>query len=96
MPITKGFLFVDCAPGTLSCPFGGPIYTNLISEITNQIFIGLSIFYENPHYSVDKNLENFASNYLFRIIIEAIFAIIFSYIFSCLIIWIFDKVKKKR
>ena len=95
MPISKGYLFVDCIPA-FPCPGGGPIFTSLITEITNQVTIGLSIFYENPHYSVEKNLKDFASRHLFGIIIELIFAIIFSYILSCFIVWIYDKIRKGR
>lgn len=94
IPITKGYRFVDCIPAW-PCSSGGSIYTNLITEITNQISIGLSIFYENPHYSVGKNLRIFASKHLFGIIIEAILAIIVSYLISCFIVWIYNKFRKK-
>jgi hypothetical protein len=95
MPVGKGYLFVDCIP-MVPCPGGGPIFTSLSAEIINQIFIGLSIFYENPHYNIEKNLKNFASKYLFGIIIESIIAIIISYILSCLTVWIYDKLRKVK
>lgn len=96
MPIQEGYLFVDCFPVSIDCPTGGPTWTILIQEITDQILFGNSIFQEYPHYTVERNLKNFASKHLLRIIIQIGFALIISYLLSCLIIWIYDRSKKKK
>ncbi len=95
MPIQEGYILVDCIPAW-PCPGGGPTWTILIQEITDQILFGNSIFQEYPHYTVERNLKNFASKHLLKIIIQIGFASIISYLLSCLIIWIYDKYKKKR